>query len=116
RRGQPPARRSRLIGTHQEICLVRVLRERQASRPDAVFFACDGQTITYRQLWQRAGALAAGLEAEGVRPGSIVAALAYNSVELLELMFACLRLGAVWAPLNVALGPEDLDYSVGATQ
>ena len=105
-----------MIGTHQEVCLVQTLRDRQERRPDAEFFSCDGQSITYRQLWQRAGALAAGLEAQGVKPGTVVAALAYNSVDLLCLMFACLRLGAVWAPLNVALGPEDLHYSVGATQ
>jgi crotonobetaine/carnitine-CoA ligase len=105
-----------LIDTHQDVCLVEILRERQAARPDAVFFSCDDRSLTYRQLWDRAGALAAGLQSEGVQPGTIVSALAYNSVELLELMFACLRLGAVWAPLNVALGPEDLAYSVGATQ
>ena len=58
----------------------------------------------------------AALQAAGVSPGVTVAALAFNSVDMLTLMFGCLRAGAVWAPLNVALGAEDLDYSVGATQ
>lgn len=105
-----------MTGTHLDICLVRTLRERQAQTPDAVFFSCDGRTLTYRALWEESGALAAGLRAAGAEPGSIVAALAYNSVDMLCLMFACLRAGAVWAPLNVALGPEDLHYSVEATQ
>src|SRR5690606_37849319 len=62
------------------------------------------------------GALAAGLMRAGVNTGDIVAAFAFNSVDMLRLMFACLRTGAVWAPLNVALGADDLAYSVDAAQ
>jgi carnitine-CoA ligase len=105
-----------VIGTHQEVCLVRTLHARQEARRDEVFFSCDGDTLTYGQLWNDAGALAAALRSAGVVPGTIVAALAYNSTDLLCLMFACLRLGAVWAPLNVALGPEDLQHSLQTTQ
>jgi crotonobetaine/carnitine-CoA ligase len=92
------------------------MRRRQETRRDETFFTCDGETLTYGRLWDEAGRIAGGLRAAGVTPGTIVAALAYNSADLLALMFGCLRLGAVWAPLNVALGPDDLEYSLSATQ
>lgn len=101
---------------HLDTTLLAVLERRQADTPAQVFFRCEGQSLTYEQLWQEAGALAAGLQDAGVAAGDTVAALAYNSTQMLSLMFACLRLGAVWAPLNVALGPADLAYSVEATR
>jgi acyl-CoA synthetase (AMP-forming)/AMP-acid ligase II len=42
-------------------------------------------------------ALAGGLQ---IRPGDRVAYLGYNSPVVLELLFACARLGAIFVPLN----------------
>jgi len=69
--------------------------------PDKVAMRFYGNDITYAAMEARvarlAGALVQGL---GVRAGDRVAHLGYNSPELLELVFACARIGAILVPLN----------------
>jgi len=101
---------------HLETSLLGTLHSHARDAADEVFFTCDGRTLTYGQLWDSSGSLAAGLRESGIQSGDIVAAFAFNSCDMLSLMFACLRAGAVWAPLNVALGPDDLAYSVEAAR
>src|SRR5689334_5751890 len=55
---------------------------------------------TYAELDDAVLALAAGLAAEGVRPGDRVALFLPNCPELLLSYLACFRLGAVSVPLN----------------
>lgn len=97
---------------HEEECMVCLLEARRADRSASVYFSCDGESITYSDLWERAGRIAAGLRDAGVGAGDVVATLGHNSVEHLCISHACLQLGAVWAPLNVSLQHDDLDYSV----
>ncbi|MEV0635935.1 carboxylic acid reductase [Streptomyces sp. NPDC050619] len=58
--------------------------------------------ITYAELWERAGAIAAewhGDTPHPVRPGDFVAVCGFTSVDYATLDLACLRLGAVTVPL-----------------
>ena len=72
----------------------------------AVHFA--GQDISYGEMDGRVRRLAAMLGQElGVGKGDRVAHLGYNSPELLELLFACARLGAMLVPLNWRLAPPE---------
>jgi fatty-acyl-CoA synthase len=75
----------------------------------AVLCVDSGESRTWRELDQRVGAVAAGLRDEfGVRPGDRVCLLAENDVRTFELHFACVRLGAIFAPLNWRLEPTEL--------
>lgn len=56
--------------------------------------------FTYRELAGRANAVANWLRAAGVGRGDRVALLAHNGVEVLDVFFACAKLGAVFVPLN----------------
>ena len=72
----------------------------------AVHFA--GHDISYGAMDGRVRRLAAMLQRElGVAKGDRVAHLGYNSPELLELLFACARLGALLVPLNWRLAPPE---------
>ena len=72
----------------------------------AVHFA--GRDISYGEMDARVGRLAAMLHGHlGVGKGDRVAHLGYNSPELLELLFACARLGAMLVPLNWRLAPPE---------
>ena len=72
----------------------------------AVHFA--GQDISYGEMDSRVRRLAAMLQRElAVGKGDRVAHLGYNSPELLELLFACARLGAMLVPLNWRLAPPE---------
>lgn len=75
----------------------------------AVIDAGSGLVTTYRELDDRAGRLARVLsERCGVGRGDRVAVLAYNCREVLELVFACRRIGAILVPLNWRLAAREL--------
>jgi fatty-acyl-CoA synthase len=63
--------------------------------------------ISYRELAQQIERLASALDAAGVGTGSCVAWLGYNSPEMLALLFACARLGALFMPLNWRLAAPE---------
>ena len=77
--------------------------------PDKVAVRFPGRDITYAQLALLVQQLSSALAAAGVRRGSCAAYLGLNSPEMLVLLFACARLGAMFIPLNWRLaGPEHL--------
>ncbi|GLV52286.1 acid--CoA ligase [Thermobispora bispora] len=69
----------------------------------------SGREFDYATASERAGRAARYLsEGLGVRPGDRVAVLSGNRVELMELLFACGRLGALLIPLNWRLSADEL--------
>src|ERR1051325_4538759 len=64
--------------------------------------------FTYSEFGERCERLAAGLIAEGVRPGDRVAYLSFNNNELLEGYFGVLLAQAMVMPLNVRLTAAEL--------
>ncbi|HEV7788029.1 MAG TPA: AMP-binding protein [Pseudonocardia sp.] len=72
--------------------------------------ADTGTTQTWAQTEYRVARLAGVLaERLGVRRGDRVAVLADNDPRVLEVQFACWRLGAVFVPLNWRLAPPELE-------
>lgn len=67
--------------------------------PDAPAVHSGGTTVTYCELDDLADRQAAGLHAAGVRRGDRVLIWAEKSVEVVALMQASLRLGAVYVPV-----------------
>jgi len=81
------------------------------SRPDYVALIDDfsGRRLTYAELDWRVAALAGFLKEElRVAAGDRVAVLAHNSTNILEVQFACMRVGALLVPLNVRLAVAEL--------
>lgn len=95
-----------------------VLRRRRAADPDAPLVRCGGEFLSAARLDDRSDRIAAGLAALGLRPGDRVAMVIPNRQEMVELFFACAKLGAVQAPLNTWLKGDFLRYQLqdcGAT-
>lgn len=88
------------------------LSHRALALPGAEAVVSDGQSITYSELDTRATNVASGLRESGVRDGDRVAVLSPNSVELVELIHALPRLGAVLVPLNLRLTAEELAWQL----
>lgn len=87
------------------------LRRRAQLTPDkvALIDAEAGMApVTYRDWNISAGRTANFLRALGVRKGDRVAVLALNSVEYLEIWFACAKLGAIMQPLSWRLTLPEL--------
>jgi malonyl-CoA/methylmalonyl-CoA synthetase len=73
----------------------------------------DCEALTYADLDQRCARLAGRLARLGVRRGDRLAAQIEKSVTNALLYLACLRLGAVYLPLNTAYTLDELDYFFG---
>ncbi|MGY4328485.1 malonyl-CoA/methylmalonyl-CoA synthetase [Bradyrhizobium sp. LB7.2] len=73
----------------------------------------DGGRISYGDLIARAGQMANGLVARGVKPGDRVAVQVEKSVANIVLYLATVRAGAVYLPLNSAYTLNELDYFIG---
>jgi fatty-acyl-CoA synthase len=74
----------------------------------------SGRQFTYRDMQDRTARLAGALrDGFGVQPGDRVAALANNSTDCMEMNFACMKLGAIYVPLNWRLTVSELEYIVG---
>jgi fatty-acyl-CoA synthase len=73
----------------------------------------DGERrITYAELDRRVDRLAHGLLVRGIATGSVVAVLSHNAHEILELYFACARLGAMLCPVNPRSSAEELAWTL----
>jgi long-chain acyl-CoA synthetase len=96
--------------------LATVLRGSAAGRGEKLALIAGERSITYAELEDRAGRTAGALHAAGVRKGDRVALMLGNVPEFVEALHGAWRLGAVVAPLNVMLTPEELGYVLADAQ
>jgi len=73
-------------------------------------------TITYREMWQRAGAIASAWANKPVRPGDRVCVLGFTSVDYTIIDVALIRLGAVAVPLQTSAALAQLTPIVAETE
>jgi long-chain acyl-CoA synthetase len=85
-----------------------VIRRHAAQRPDAVALRQGERELAYGDLDERSNRLAQALLARGVRAGARVAYLDRSSPEVIELLFAASKTGAVLVPLNWRLAAPEL--------
>lgn len=79
--------------------------------PDKPALICDGEAISYLTLDHRVRRLATGLKRHlSIGRGDRVAFLGANCPEMIILVFACARLGAMVVPLNWRLAPPEHAY------
>ncbi|MGY2288229.1 non-ribosomal peptide synthase/polyketide synthase [Pseudomonas sp. SDO528_S397] len=79
-----------------------------AERGDQVAATCDGETLTYAALDQRATRLAHALREAGAGTDQLVALVAPRGLALLTAMIAVFKAGAAMLPLEVNHPPERL--------
>ncbi len=69
-------------------------------------------SITYREMAERARAMAAGLDELGIGVGERVAMVSHNSARLLTALFGVSGSGRVLVPINFRLVAEEVKYIV----
>jgi long-chain acyl-CoA synthetase len=102
-----------MVGRGDELRVADVVREHAAARGDRVAIRYDDRALTYAELNERSNRLAQALLAGGVAEGSRVAYLDRTAPEVVELLFAVAKLGAVLVPLNWRLATAELAAVVG---
>lgn len=93
-----------------------VLADRARTMPDRLFVECAGVRRTFAEMHERAERLAAGLASVSVEKGDRVASILPNTIDHVDLIFACARLGAIHVPVNVFLKGEFLRYQLHDAQ
>ncbi|RKH54315.1 non-ribosomal peptide synthetase, partial [Corallococcus llansteffanensis] len=76
--------------------------------PDSVALVSGDDSLTYRQLEERANQLAHVLIESGAAPGMTVALALERSFDLVVSLLAILKAGAAYVPLELASPPERL--------
>jgi fatty acid CoA ligase FadD9 len=74
------------------------------------------EMVTYREMWQRAGAIASAWANKPVRPGDRVCVLGFTSVDYTVIDLALIRLGAVAVPLQTSAALTQLASIVAETE
>lgn len=90
--------------------LHQLLERSTQQQPGKVALICDGRSYTYAQIDQTAARLAAGLRRRGVQRGDRVAVFLDNSVEAVATIYATLKAGAVFMPINALTKTDKLAY------
>jgi long-chain acyl-CoA synthetase len=92
----------------EELRVADVARRYAVTRADAIALQHDGRTLSYGELDDRTSRLAQALLAHGVRAGDRVAHLDRTAPEVVELLVAAAKIGAVAVPLNWRLAAREL--------
>jgi acyl-CoA synthetase (AMP-forming)/AMP-acid ligase II len=69
-----------------------------------------GESITYRELEQRACQVANGLIASSIAPGDRVAYIGKNSAAYFEYLLGAAKAGAVMVPISWRLAPPEIEH------
>ncbi|WP_143265085.1 non-ribosomal peptide synthetase, partial [Amycolatopsis lexingtonensis] len=92
--------------------LTRLLAEQAARTPDATALVFEGESLTYRELHERAGRLANLLVERGVGPGVLTGVCADRSLELVIALLGVLKAGGAYVPLDPDYPADRLAYMV----
>jgi acyl-CoA synthetase (AMP-forming)/AMP-acid ligase II len=85
-------------------------------RPNKVALICGERSLTYAVLNARARRVANALSNLGVKAGDRVAVMAYNSIELLEIVGGLSKLSAIAVLLNYRLREHEVAYIINDCQ
>jgi natural product biosynthesis luciferase-like monooxygenase protein len=89
-------------------CMHQLFEEQVARTPDATAIVFNGASLTYRQLDERANAVAQVLKQRGVGPDSLVAVCVERSLDLVVGLMGVLKAGGAYVPLDPAYPRERL--------
>ncbi|HET9228591.1 MAG TPA: condensation domain-containing protein, partial [Thermoanaerobaculia bacterium] len=83
-----------------DLTLSRLVATQIARTPDAVALVFEGEALTYRELGEKAGALAGHLRRNGVGPEVLVGLFLERSIEMVVGMLGILAAGGAYVPLD----------------
>ncbi|OBK19441.1 non-ribosomal peptide synthetase [Mycobacterium asiaticum] len=114
----PGERAAVLAQSHGELVatpastIVAALESAAAAAPEALALVSDDVQLTYAELHGRANRLARWLIGNGIGTEDIVGLRMTTSVEFIVAMFAVLKAGAAYLPIDPAFPEDRIDYLV----
>ncbi|MET0459432.1 MAG: long-chain-fatty-acid--CoA ligase [Ilumatobacteraceae bacterium] len=89
-----------------------ILRTHATGRAEAVSLVLGDRAVSWRELYERASRVAAGLAAAGVGAQERVAFLDKNGIEHFEVFFGAALANAVCVDVNWRLAPPEVEFIV----
>ena len=93
----------------------RLIEDQVARTPDAIVLCFEGETLSYRQLNERANRLAHLLLHRGMKPETRVGVALERSSEVVVAMLAILKAGGAYVPLDLQYPAERLAWIMQAS-
>ncbi|SHJ99100.1 AMP-binding enzyme, partial [Clostridium cavendishii DSM 21758] len=92
---------------------IQQLFEKQVKKtPDNIAIVCGDKKVTYRELNERANSIARTLRKKGVIPNSIVAIMLERSIDMMVGLFAILKSGAAYLPIDPSHPEDRIKYMI----
>ncbi|SDY17809.1 non-ribosomal peptide synthetase [Thermoactinomyces sp. DSM 45892] len=90
--------------------ITQLFEEYVAKTPDHIALVYGQRKLTYRELNERANRLARTIREKGIQSDSFVGIMADRSVDMLVAIYAVLKAGAAYVPLDPDLPTERIVY------
>jgi amino acid adenylation domain-containing protein len=91
-------------------CVHDLLEAQALLTPDKTAVICRDRSVTYRDLWGKAGRLAMHLRELGVGPEIIVAIMMDRSLDMMVALLGVLKTGGAYLPLDPAFPAERITF------
>ena len=98
------------------VCVQDLVRTQAELTPEAVAVSYAGQSITYRELEDRACRIAHALKAKGAKPDTIIGLYLPRSIDLVVGAYGILKSGACYLPLDPAFPADRLALMVADSE
>jgi amino acid adenylation domain-containing protein len=99
-----------------DVCVHQLVARQAAATPEAVAVVMVDQTLTYRELNERANKLAHLLQTLGVGPGVLVGLCMERSLDMIVGLLGILKAGGAYVPLDPGYPPERLAFMLHDAQ
>ncbi len=93
-----------------EVCLHELIAAQTERTPGALAVLFEGESLSYRELDQRSGRLAAHLRGLGVGPEVLVGICAERSLEMVVGLLGILRAGGAYVPVDPGYPAERIAF------
>ncbi|OUS05847.1 hypothetical protein A9Q81_03635 [Gammaproteobacteria bacterium 42_54_T18] len=90
--------------------VIDLIEQNIQNKPDATAVKCGTGSLTYKELGEKSNQVARLLAEKGVSAGDRVAICVDRSIELPVFVFATLKLGAAYVPMDPAYPADRLSY------
>ncbi|MBQ4835990.1 non-ribosomal peptide synthetase [Pseudoalteromonas luteoviolacea] len=98
-------------------CIHELFEHQANTRPDAVALICNGESMSYEELNNKANQLAHYLiRDQGVQPNSLVGVCMSRSFEMVISLLGIMKAGAAYVPLDPTYPENRLSYMIEDTQ
>nr|APD71797.1 non-ribosomal peptide synthetase 8 [Streptomyces sp.] len=99
-----------------EVTVPGLFELRAAERPDAVALVCGGESLTYRELDERANRLARELARHGVGPETVVGVALPRTADLVAALLGVLKAGGAYLPIDPKYPSRRLEHILADAQ